>query len=407
MTGSPLSVSAMETFHWHPASVAHGPRGERRAAGDVRPLPGESVLVVPGSDPGTLVRVFGAGAAGRPFRVSDRGGSGEAFGPVFQCESGGTTAVPKVIERTQRSWILTFERARAWHRGPAERVAIPGRLSHSLSLYGALEGLHLGADIDLLHGIRPDRMVAAMAERQATLVWCTPAQIRQMALSTSAAPTVRRLMVGGAALDAATRAGAQTLFPGAEIVAFYGATELSFVAIADGTTPPDAAGRPYPGVEIAIRDADGAPCADGVTGEIWVRSPYLFDRYAAGEGTARRDGDWFSIGDLGHLDEGCLWLHGRSSRWVAIADQTISLDAVEGVIIALPGVHQAAVVALPDPLRGHRLAALVQGETGGVAAACRAAFGPVAAPKQVIPVADWPTLPSGKTDLRALERLVP
>jgi long-chain acyl-CoA synthetase len=66
----------------------------------------------------------------------------------------------------------------------------------------------------------------------------------------------------------------------------------------DNTTPEGSVGKAYDGVEIAVRDPD----ASG-TGLVWLRSPYLFERYLRGESPhTRRDGDWLTVGEYGTID---------------------------------------------------------------------------------------------------------
>jgi long-chain acyl-CoA synthetase len=63
-----------------------------------------------------------------------------------------------------------------------------------------------------------------------------------------------------------------------------------------------------------------------------------------------------------------------------------------------------------DPRRGHVLVALVQGDPScevDILAVIRERLGPLKSPKALIWQTDWPVLPSGKTDLRALEARVP
>ena len=139
-------------------------------------------------------------------------------------------------------------------------------------------------------------------------------------------------------------------------------------------------------------------------GEIWVKSPYLFTAYASDPGPARwRDG-WLALGERGRLRDGFLYLQGRLSRMVKVADQAAYPEEMEAFLQAIPGVSRAAVTAIPDALRGARLVAHVIGEASDEALlrALRAAFGPLKAPREIRRPAVWPMLPSGKTDLGAL-----
>ncbi|MFN3282057.1 MAG: AMP-binding protein [Tabrizicola sp.] len=318
--------------------------------------------------------------------------------PVLETLTSGSRGQPRRIRRTQASWTASFAVSARFGIGPGARVAVPGRLVHSLSLYAAVEGLHLGAEVHLLADLRPDRQRQALADRRITHLYATPAQLR-LILGAGALPDLRLILVGGAKLDSALRAGLAALAPGAEVREFYGAAETSFVTLADAATPEASVGRPYPGVELQL-DADGT---------IWVQSPYLFLGYAgdcAGASAARwRDG-WLSVGEVGRLEGGFLTLRGRAGRMVTVADQNVFPEEIEGFLLGLPGIARAAVLPVQDAARGQRLVAVVQGDRAqeaAILAALRAELGPTRAPKALVWREDWPVLASGKTDLRRLE----
>ncbi len=316
----------------------------------------------------------------------------EQAAPAFETLTGGTTGTPRHIRRTQASWIASFEVNRtAWSLGAQTRAATLGSLTHSLTLYGALEVLHAGGEAHLLHGLRPDRQQQAIASRAITLLWATPSQVRL--LSGPPARGVTRLLIGGGALDAATDAHARALFPAAQIHSFYGAAETSFITLD---------GAPYPGVEIEIRN----PAADG-TGEVWLRSPYLFEGYGNGPDPNRDDRGFTTVGERGWLTDGTLHLAGRADRAVRIAEQTVQLEEVEAALLALPGVTEAAVLPRPDPIRGTRLVAAYAG-TAQLETSALTVLPPLARPRSLTRIATeaWPRRPSGKTDLAAIEALL-
>jgi long-chain acyl-CoA synthetase len=155
-------------------------------------------------------------------------------------------------------------------------------------------------------------------------------------------------------------------------------------------------------VDIEIRGmGDG-----GKAGEVWLRSAYLFLGYAgANPGGARWQDGWLTVGEMGWMEGGCLSLAGRVDRMVTIADHNVFPEEIEGFLAGLGGIELAAVLPRADPRRGVHLVAMVQGDSGveaAVMAALRARFGALKAPKALIWRQDWPYLPSGKMDLRAL-----
>ncbi|MFE3836332.1 AMP-binding protein [Pseudogemmobacter sonorensis] len=380
-------------FRWHPEARAFGPEGA-----EVHPL-GEALQPqpLPAPEPAPLALCH-ALALGRGFRI---GGTGAAPARGFETLTSGSTGRPRRIARGVESWTAGFAvNAGLFGLGPGRRVAVLGGLVHSLSLYGALEAMHLGAETHLLGGLRPDRQGRALAARRVDVVYATPAQLRGL---DHPLPDLRLVLVGGSKLDPGLRAHLARLAPGAALREFYGAAETSFVTLADAATPAESVGRPYPGVEIEIR-----------AGEVWVKSPYLFDGYALdpGEapplsGQARRAGDWLSVGEMGRIEGGCLYLSGRKGRMVTVADRNVFPEEIEAFLETLPGLARAAVLAEPDARRGQRLYAVVMGDPGqegAILAALRARLEPLVAPRRLVWRRDWPETASGKSDLAALAK---
>ncbi|NEY91474.1 AMP-binding protein [Tabrizicola oligotrophica] len=336
------------------------------------------------------------GAFGGPFRIGGVGGLATGA-EEFETLTSGSSGQPRRIVRSFASWQASFAvNAGLFGIGPGVRVAVLGRLTHSLALYGAVEAVSLGAELHLLDDLRPDRQRRALGERAVTVLYATPAQLRLLIEAGGPQLPLARVLVGGSKLDRALRAGLAAMAPDAQVQEFYGAAEASFITLSGPDCPEDSVGRPYPGVEIVVE-----------AGEIWVRSPYLFRGYAGEDpGSARWRAGWLSVGEMGRMEGGFLYLSGRAGRMVTVADQNVFPEEIEGFLMGLPGVERAAVLPRPDALRGVHLVAVIAGTAGDadLLAACRAALGPLKAPKAVFRLAEWPMLASGKTDLAAIER---
>lgn len=341
-----------------------------------------------------LAQAVAAGA----FRI---GGEGPAPVGAFETLTSGSLGVPRRIRRQAQSWISSFAvNARVFGIGPGLRVAVLGRLTQSLALYGGIEAVYLGAELHLLDGVRPDRQAQALALRQVGLVYATPTQMRGVVEAGVDLPLLRHVVIGGAKLDHILRAALVDCAPGAVVHEFYGAAETSFITLAGLGSPADSVGAAYPGVQIAVDATDGA------VGEIWVKSPYLFEGYAGTDpGSARwRDG-FLSVGEMGRMQGGYLYLAGRVGRMVTVADQNVFPEEIEQFLQGFAGVRRVAVLPVADARRGQHLVAVLQGDQGlaeDLTAALRAHLGPLRAPKRLIWRQDWPELPSGKTDLRRL-----
>jgi crotonobetaine/carnitine-CoA ligase len=114
--------------------------------------------------------------------------------------------------------------------------------------------------------------------------------------------------------------------------------------------------------EVRIVDAHDVSVPRGEIGEVVLRGPGLMDRYEADpEATAAAfRGGWFHTGDLGRMDEaGRVYLVGRFKDMVRRAGENVSAREVEDVLLTHASVRLAAVVAVPDELRGEEVKAFV------------------------------------------------
>jgi long-chain acyl-CoA synthetase len=351
-------------------------------------------------------------AAGRVEAVLGANANSE-----FCAMSGGTTGAPKVIQRRCASWIATFQlHARQFGQQTPLRYATLGDLQHSLTLYGAIEALHIGAIYHPLGGVSPRRQLSELQSAGVNVLYATPTQIRlllNVKRQNTGLEALRHVMLGGGALDQETRAQLKRCAPAAEITEFFGTSEASFICASDRTTPLGSVGRPYPGVALAIRDAQGAPCPSASAGDIWLRSPYVFSKYRSGADpdVIWRD-DWLSIGEIGYQDsQGYLYLKGRRARAFQVADQTVYPEVIEAKLSQHTGIEAAVVFECPDAKRGAVIVAVVAAGSGALPKDLQAWAShhlPLRArpAKYVLkPLAQWPVLNSGKPDLQALKRL--
>ena len=172
-------------------------------------------------------------------------------------------------------------------------------------------------------------------------------------------------LVGGARLDPGLRARAESA--GIRLISYYGAAELSFVAVdIDGREL-----RPFDRVETRIdrfrsaashASGPGTVAGDGV---LWVRSPYFASGYlGAVAGPFRIDDDgWGTVGDLVSGDAAdLLRFRGRSDGAILTAAATVIPDDVEAALQRIDGIVDAVVFGLPNTRAGALVAAVI--ETG-------------------------------------------
>lgn len=170
-------------------------------------------------------------------------------------------------------------------------------------------------------------------------------------------------------------------------------------------------GRAVEPYRVRIADVDGGVLAAGEEGEIQVRTPFGMSGYwrdpAATAAVSTADG-WHRTGDIGLLTpEGDLRLLGRVHDVFKSGGYNIHPPEIEAALAAHPGVDQAAVVGVPDPLYGSVAVAFVvsAGEAPSVPALqahLRERVANYKVPKRFIFVDTLPRLPVGKVDKRAL-----
>nr|WP_208995961.1 AMP-binding protein [Pannonibacter sp. XCT-34] len=398
---------------WTPADLADPDSAD--GSGDVACLP-PVPLVVPAPLPAPLPAPV---PAPRPEQL------------FYAGFTSGSTGVPKGYARTHRSWTESFRLSRAaFAIGPQDHVLVPGGLSHSLHLYGAVEALEAGASVTLAQGLSPGRLARLLAEAAVTVLYGTPTQLvlltRDSLRLGVQAPALRLALVSGATWGEGEKAALRLAFPGLRLAEFYGASEMSFITLnADpDPAPAGSVGRAFPGVEIEIRDAAGRRLAAGETGTIHVRSPLLFAGYICGGGEeVRRNAGFLTVGDRGHLDAaGNLFLAGREQRMFVSAGLNLFPEEAEALLRALPEIALAAVFGAPDRLRGRVPVAALLPAAGLAPAADRDAqhallrrrclgvlmpsLGRARCPRRFHLFDAFPLTPGGKIDLPALERHV-
>ena len=147
----------------------------------------------------------------------------------------------------------------------------------------------------------------------------------------------------------------------------YGSSELGYMTRLDSgeaLRKPGSAGRPLPGVTLAILDDDGQPLPQGRAGLIYVHQPAFADFSYVGNDAARQRMERAglkTLGDVGYLDEdGFLYIVDRAADMVISGGVNIYPAEIEAVLQAMPGVADCAVFGIPDAEFGEALAAAVQ-----------------------------------------------
>jgi acyl-CoA synthetase len=281
-------------------------------------------------------------------------------GPALIAFTSGTTRDPKGVIHSHQT--LGFETRQLSGRYPpdwgAQLTSAP--VGHFIGMLNAfLIPVLKGQPVNLADVFDPARILALMASDGLAVGGGAPYFLTSLLDHPGFTPAhlacLRYAGLGGAPVPAAvTRRLAAA---GITVWRSYGSTEHPSITGSRYTAPEPKRlftdGDAMPGVEIRLAE----------DGEILSRGPDLCLGYTDPELTARAfDGDgWYRTGDLGELDEdGYLTISGRKSDVIIRGGENISAVEVEEVLLAMPGVAEAAVVAAPDERLGEHAAAFVR-----------------------------------------------
>ncbi|WP_022885479.1 AMP-binding protein [Glaciibacter superstes] len=244
----------------------------------------------------------------------------------------GSSGRPRIVLRSAASWEDSFDTvAQILDTGPSNLVALPAPPSASLTLFSLAHALAGG----------PSPMIGPPKGSAAVSMHGTPQALRAV-LDSSVPPSLRTALIGGSHLDPVLRERAEAA--GIRVTAYYGAAELSFVAVDQGDGL-----RAFPGVELDVRDHT-----------LWVRSPFVASGYLGALGPLRKEGGWATVGDQAEIVGGRLRLLGRADDAILSASATIVPEEVEVALRAIPGVRDAIVFGLPRARIGALVAALLE-----------------------------------------------
>jgi 2-aminobenzoate-CoA ligase len=165
---------------------------------------------------------------------------------------------------------------------------------------------------------------------------------------------VRKCVSAGEALPKATFEAWREA-TGLKIMDGIGATEMLhiFIAATEDEIRPGATGRPVPGYEAKVIDADGRELPPGTAGRLAVRGP-TGCRYLADERQKKYvENGWNVTGDTYVQDaDGYFWYQARSDDMIVSAGYNIAGPEVEAALLTHPAVAECGVVGAPDAERG-------------------------------------------------------
>lgn len=289
----------------------------------------------------------------------------------------GSTGRPKGVMMTHQSVVAAAASITSYLENTADDVilsALP--ISFDYGLYQVLMAAKVGATLVLEKSFAYPRLIfGTMAAERVTGFPMVPMMaaimLQQKDLGRGAFAHLRYITSTAAALPPAHIARLQQLFPHVKLYSMYGLAECkrcTFMPPDELRRRPSSVGIPIPNTEAFVIDENGERAPPGVVGELVVRGAHVMKGYWEDpEATSRvlRPGPhpWEKLlhtGDLFRADaDGYLYFVGRRDDIIKSRGEKVSPKEVENVLYALPGVREAAVVGVPDPILGMAIKAIL------------------------------------------------
>ncbi|MFE3553370.1 AMP-binding protein [Streptomyces sp. NPDC059193] len=359
---------------------------------------------------------------------------------AFVLTTSGSTGLPKLVPLTAGA----FERFADWAAerfdlGPGAATLNYAPLNFDLCFLDVWATLHHGGQVVL---VDPDaatngrHLLDAIDDNAVTVVQAVPMAHQLLADAADDAgrrlASVRHALFTGDHMPARCLARLPAVFPNGRFYNVYGCTETndSFVHEVDrDALPADGVplGTALPGVEAFVLDEDGAVVTGPGRGELVVATPFQSAGYlgtdpaapspfvdtpaALPPGAAAR---FYRTGDLVRRDgAGVLHLEGRNDFQVKVRGTRVNTAVVEQVLLDHEEVAEAVVLAVPDPVAGHLLHAVLRRVPGagvgtlGLRQHC-ARHLPTAAIPSTLRLSETalPRTSTGKVDRQALDRIL-
>jgi len=345
--------------------------------------------------------------------------------------TGGTTGTAKCAQYTLANlWIWGCNPAHYYETFPFEhpRALFFSPLHHAASGSVVIPVHIKGGTVMTLNSADPETIGRAVEFHEADMIYAVPTVLYRMLemdlprrYDLSSLKTIR---YGGSPISPAKLEILMALF-GRIFVQGYGSTEcwpsVTILGRNDhGTRTREqiarlgSVGRPMPGEEVIICDADGNPLAAGRRGEIWVRGPNTIQGYYQNPELTRENfsanGFWKS-GDLGYMDEaGYVYLVDRKQDMIITGGYNVYAIEVENCLNSHPAVQNSAVVGIPHEFWGEAVCAMVLLNQGSTTSPqelidhCKQHLARYKAPKKIEITDRLPLSPAGKVLRREVRR---
>ncbi len=281
----------------------------------------------------------------------------------------GTTGKPKGVLLSHRSRSLVAFGAAAEFGcfSPDDRFLAMTPMNHGGGLGFPMAALLMGGSIEIMEKFDAEAVLHKFKHGGITGVFMVPTHFHQIfaldpaILAKYRRPPLKTIISNAAPLPQAMKEKIVPYFGEDVLFEIYSSTEAGLVCSlrpADQLRKQSCAGVPHAFTQVRIVDESGHECPPDQVGELFSRSPYLFNGYwnrPQETEDAFRDG-WLSVGDLAKRDaEGYIYIVDRKKDMVISGGVNIYPREIEEVLLMHPSIADIAVIGVPDEKWGERL----------------------------------------------------
>jgi long-chain acyl-CoA synthetase len=345
---------------------------------------------------------------------------------AVQLYTSGTTGQPKGAVLSHRNFVTMPQLLPMyeWSRWTDEDVSLVAMPCFHIGGTGwAVMGLYHGALNVVVREFEPGKLLDCIEAWHVSKLFLVPVAMQFVVRHPRARQVdysrLKFMLYGASPMPLALLRECMEVF-GCGFVQLYGMTETTGSVTALGPEDHDiagnprmsSAGKPLPGVRIAILDHDGNHLPAREVGEVAIDSPTNMKEYwRKPEATAATLGadNWLRTGDAGYVDaDGYLFIYDRVKDMIISGGENVYPAEVENAIFGHPEVADVAVIGVPSERWGEEVKAIVVPRPGmaadpaSIIAWARARIATFKVPKSVEFVAALPRNASGKILRREL-----
>nr|WP_245552322.1 AMP-binding protein [Nocardia aobensis] len=291
----------------------------------------------------------------------------------------GTTGHPKGVPTTHEAFVTNAENMvrcigllRDIGEGMRTLISVP--LFHVTGCNSQLlTAAHLGGTAVIMPALGVPELIAALSTERISFLVTVPAvyalMVRHPDFGAADTAAVRWVGYGGAPIAPSLVLALKDAFPNAQVFNGYGMTEtaslMTVLPDGDAVDHADSVGYAVPSVQLGVVPLGDEP---GV-GELVVRGANVTGRYwhrPDADAATIIDG-WLHTGDVVRVDDaGRVHIVDRIKDIINRGGENVSSVEVEAVLLAAPGVADAAVLAVPDAVMGEKVGAVVVADRDGI-----------------------------------------